>query len=128
MAAKKSKLPITIFELVVYILAGLLSLWGLVYIALGISCLFLRFDNALVLADLNIKAGTNNMGFLEQGIMILFIGVAVVVTVLLVNAKSADREYEKEQRRKAARFNRNKKNLDEQQETIVEVESEPVEQ
>lgn len=127
MAEKKFKLPITIFELVVYILAGLMSIWGLVYIALGVACLFLRFDNALVLADLNIKAGTNNMGFLEQGIMVLFIGVAVAVIVLLVNAKTADREYEKEQRRKAARFNRNKKNPDETQETIVEVESTTVE-
>lgn len=127
MAEKKLKLPVSIFELVVYTLAGLLAIWGLVYIALGVACIFLRFDNALVLADLNIKAGTNNMGFLEQGIMILFIGVAVVVILLLVNAKTADREYEKEQRRKAARFNRNKKNLGDEQETIVEVESTPAE-
>ena len=126
--AKKSKLPITIFELVVYILGGLLALWGLVYVGLGVACIFSKYNSDLVLADLNIRAGTNGMGFLEQGIMILVIGVAVVSIVLLVNAKSADREFEKEQRRKAARFGfKNKNEEPKPEEKVVEVESTPAE-
>ena len=124
--AKKFNLPISIFELVVYTLAGLLGIWGLVYISLGLAVNFLRYDNQLVKTNAALIAGTNGMGFLQQGILVLFIGVAVAVVFLLSYAKVADRQYEKEQRRAAARFNR-KNNASESQE-VVEVESTPVEE
>ena len=124
---KKSKLPITIFELVVYILAGLLGIWGIVYISLGISTNFVRFDSKLIEVDTGLKANTNGMGFLEQGILILVCAVLPIVVLLLVNAKTSDREFEKEQRRKQARFNRKNKN-NEQEEIVVDVETTPVEE
>ena len=124
--AKKFKLPISIVELVVYTLSGLMAVWGLVYISLGVAVNFLKYDNKLVETNAAIAGGTNGMGFLQQGILVLFIGVAVAVVFLLSYAKVADRQYEKEQRRAAARFNR-KNNASESQE-VVEVESTPVEE
>ena len=124
--AKKFKLPISIVELVVYTLSGLMAIWGLVYISLGISVNFLKYDDQLVKTNAALIAGTNGMGFLQQGILVLFVGVAVAVVFLLSYAKVADRQYEKEQRRAAARFNR-KTNAAESQE-VVEVESTPAEE
>ena len=127
MAEKKQlKLPITIFELVVYILAGLMAIWGLVYLSLAVAVNFVRFDNALIETDNHLKETTNNMGFLEQGILVLVIGVAVAVIVLLIHAQTSDREFEKEQRRKQARFNRKNNRDFGQEEIIVETETEPV--
>lgn len=121
MAAEKKRLPISIFELVVYVLSGLMAIWGIVYISLGIACNFAKYDSGLIAVDAGLKNNTNGMGFLEQGILVLAIGVIVAVIFLLVNAKKADRIYEKEQRRKAARFNRGKR-LSEEETTIVEAE------
>ena len=124
--AKKFNLPISIFELVVYTLAGLLGIWGLVYISLGLAVNFLRYDNQLVKTNAALIAGTNDMGFLQQGILILFCAVLVLVVFLLGFAKKADRQYEKEQRRAAARTNR-RFGKEEATEEIVEVESTPAE-
>ena len=122
----KKKLPISIVEIVVYTLSGLMALWGLTYISLGLAVNFLKYDNQLVKTNAALIAGTNGMGFLQQGILVLFVGVIVAVVFLLGYAKVADRQYEKEQRRAAARFNR-KNNAVESQE-VVEVESTPVEE
>ena len=124
--AKKFKLPISIIELVVYTLGGLMAIWGLVYISLGISVNFLKYDEELVKTNAKLVAGTNGMGFLQQGILVLFVGVAVIVVFLLAYAKVADRKYEKEQRRAAARFNRRTNKVE--SEEVVEVESTPVEE
>ena len=124
--AKKFNRPISIFELVVYTLAGLLGIWGLVYISLGLAVNFLRYDNQLVKTNAALIAGTNGMGFLQQGILILFCAVLVLVVFLLGFAKKADRQYEKEQRRAAARTNR-RFGKEEATEEIVEVESTPAE-
>ena len=124
--AKKFNLPVSIFELVVYTLGGLLGIWGLVYISLGLAVNFLRYDNKLVTTNASLIAGTNGMGFLQQGILILFCAVLVLVVFLLGFAKKADRQYEKEQRRAAARTNR-RFGKEENAEEIVEVESTPAE-
>ena len=42
--AEKSKLSISIVELIAYIVGGLLALWGLVYIILGSVCTFLSYN------------------------------------------------------------------------------------
>ena len=123
---KKSKLPITIFELVVYILAGLLALWGLTYMCLGFACNFAKYNSALVEANKTLRDNANGLGFLGQGLIIIAVGITLAVIVLCVNAKTTDREYEKEQRRKAARFNRRNQN-EEVEETVVDVETTPVE-
>ena len=122
----KKKLPISIVEIIVYTLSGLMALWGLVYISLGLSVNFLKYDHELVKTNAALIAGTNGMGFLQQGILVLFVGVLVAVVFLLSYAKVADRQYEKEQRRAAARFNRKNNQADAGE--IVEVESTPVEE
>ena len=114
------KLPISIFELVVYSLAGLLGLWGLVYIALGISCEFISYKSALAEADAHLKATTGNMGFLFQGFLVLGIAVVVAVVVLLIFAKRTDRDYEKAQRRLAR--------LSKDNNQVVDAEATPVEE
>ena len=123
--AKKFNLPISIVELVVYTLCSLMAIWGLVYISLGIAVNFLNYKSDLVNTNNALIAGTNGMGFLQQGILVLFVGVIVAVVFLLSYAKVADRKFEKEQRRAAARFNR-KINKEEATE-VVEVESTPAE-
>ena len=100
---KKRKLPISIFELVVYILSGLMGLWGLTYIILGIVANHISYKSSLYVTNAAIAANTGGMGFLYQGILILAIAIAVAVIVLLANAKNSDKEYEKQQRRIAAK-------------------------
>ena len=113
------KLPISIFELVVYILSGLMGLWGLTYIVLGVCCEFISYKSGLAEADAYLKAGTAGMGFLYQGILVLAIAVVVATIFLLVNAKKSDRDYEKAQRR-AARLAKDT--------PVVDVEATPVEE
>lgn len=102
MAAKK-KLKVTPFELVMYILGALFVLWALTYIVLGLLCVThtVSYDSGLMAANNSLKA--NGLGFLGQGLIILAVTVVVETIVLLVNAKQADREFEKEQRRAALR-------------------------
>ena len=127
MAEKKVlKLPVSIFELVVYSLSFLLGLWGLVYIILGFVVNFLRFDDPLKIYDASIAA-SSHMGLLFQGLLILSVAVLVAVTVLCIFAKGADRDFEKEQRRKQARMQRTR-TASTVEETVVEAESSPVEE
>ena len=122
--AENKKLPLSIFELVVYILAGLMGLGGLTYLVLGFIVVDIAaHDSALTKANNSIQA-SSGMGFLYQGLLVLAIAVVVAVVVLLIHAKTADREYEKQQRRVQARNNRRKTSEDE---NVVEVESEPAE-
>ena len=93
----KKKLPLSIFEIVAYSILALLALWGLVYIALGFSCDFISVKSDLYKANANL--GT--LGFLYQGLIILAVSAVVAVVVLLIHAKTSDREYEKNQRRAA---------------------------
>ena len=110
----KKKLPISIFELVTYIICGLLGLWGLTYISLGIAVVFISTETDLAKAN----DSFGDFGFLGQGIVILLVAVLVAVIVLLVNAKKSDRDFEKAQRR-AARLAK--------VENVVDVESTPAE-
>ena len=92
----KKKLPLTVFEIIAYTLLLLLGLWALTYIALGIACQFIRYDTLLVKANNKL-----NLGFLWEGLIILGATVVASVTVLLIFAKRADRDFEKAQRRAA---------------------------
>ena len=111
------KLHLSIFELVAYSILLLLGLWALTYIALGISCEFLRYDHDLVKANAKL-----NLGFLWEGLIILGVTAVAAVTVLLIHAKKSDRDFEKAQRR-AARL---KKATFKQEPEVVDVESTPV--
>lgn len=98
---KSKKLPVSVFELVIYIGFGLMALWGITYICLGIACNFISYKSDLWGANEYLKATTSDLGFLKQGILVLTIAAVVIVTVLLLNAKKSDKEYEKSQRRAA---------------------------
>ena len=123
MAEKKKKLPISVFELVVYILAGLMALWGITYVVLGVvAANFASYKSSLYIVDAALKDNTSGLGFLGQGLIVLAVAVVVAAFVLLSNAKKSDREYEKEQRRSAARNMRQAA----RKQAVVDAEAEPV--
>ncbi len=109
------KFPLSIFEIVAYSLLLLMGLWALTYISLGIACEFIRYDTGVSAANAKL-----NLGFLWEGLIILGVTAVAAVTVLLINAKKSDRDFEKAQRR-AARL---KKSAPE----VVEAEVAPVEE
>ena len=112
----KKKLPITLFELIAYSVLGLIGLWGLVYIALGVSCEFITdYKSDLRVANDSFGA----LGFLYQGLIILGSALLVAVVILLIFAKNSDRDYEKAQRR-AARLAKDNK--------VIDAEATPVEE
>lgn len=98
MAKKERKL--SIFEIVWYAVCGAVALWGLTYIVLGICARYLPDSNPLIGADAAFKK-VFKLGFYYWGIIILVIATLAAIIVLLINAKKADRAYEKEQRRAA---------------------------
>ena len=108
---KKRKLPVSVFELVAYITTGLMGLWALTYICLGIACEFISSKSALYKANKSFS-----LSFLNQGLIILAVAVVAAVVVLLVNAKKSDRDFEKAQRR-AARLAKDNKVIDAEVET-----------
>lgn len=93
----KKKLPLSIFEIVAYSILTLLGLWGLTYVVLGVVVEFLTFKDALYKANESL----GSLGFLYQGFIIIAVAVVASVVILLINAKSSDRDYEKAQRRAA---------------------------
>lgn len=97
--AKKTR-KISIFEIVWYSLTGGLGLWGLTYITLGVIARNLRSDADLVKAD-TAYAETMKLGFLSSGLILISAAAVLAIVVLLINAKTADREVEKQQRRAA---------------------------
>lgn len=111
------KLHLSIFELVAYSILLLMGLWALTYIALGVSCEFLRYDHPVTVANSKL-----NLGFLWEGLIILGVTAATSITVLLINAKKSDRDFEKAQRR-AARL---KKATFKQESEVVDAEVAPI--
>ena len=112
----KKKVPALIFEIIAYSVLGLLGLWALVYISLGIACEFIRYDTGVAIANDKL-----NLGFLWEGLIILGSAALGAVVVLLINAKRTDRDFEKAQRR-AARLKKNPAS------EVVEAEVAPVEE
>jgi len=105
--AKKNKLPVSIFELVWYPLCGLVILWGLAYIILG---LVTKYNNITALTDFNASFTKQfGLGLYFWGLIIVAIGAVAAVVVMLIFAKTFDRATEREQRR-SARLNALKQN------------------
>lgn len=99
----KKKLPLHPFELVWYILCGLVGVWGLTYIVLGLVAENLPIKTSgneygLVEANETI-AKTFGLDFLGWGLIILAIAAVAVVIVLLLFSNKVDRDYEKNVRR-----------------------------
>lgn len=97
----KKKLPLHPAELVWYIICGLLMVWGLTYIVMGIVA-----ENLPVTTDESAFALANKefarlfgLDWLGWGLIILSIGAVGAAVVLLALAGKSDREYEKNTRR-----------------------------
>ena len=97
-----------IAEIIIYSVFGLMGIWGLVYIVLGVVVNFVDYKNPIYIS--NDSFASKGIGFLPQGLIILAVALVVIVTTLLIVAKTSDREFEKEQRRQIARQNRRKGN------------------
>ena len=98
MAKKERK--VSIFEIIWYSITGGIGLWGLTFIVLGVIARNLKSDAPLAKAN---AAWTKvmKMGYFNYGMIILAVGVIAAIIVLLIKAKTADREVEKQQRRAA---------------------------
>ena len=97
---KKTNRKISIFEIVWYSIMGALAIWGLTFIVLGVLCRYLPDEDGLNAANAA-YASKMHGGFFKYGIIILPVAVVLAIFVLLIHAKTADREVEKQQRRAA---------------------------
>ncbi len=79
---------------------GLLGLWGLTFITLGVVSRNLKPGSELAKANDGWKA-VMKTDYFTAGIIILVVAVIAAIVVLLIFAKTADREVEKQQRRAA---------------------------
>ena len=102
-------------------------LWGLTYTVLGLIA-----DNLQVASSSNyLKQASNEiaklfgLGFFGWGLIIFAIGAVLTTILLLVNARSTDRDYERAQRR-AARLARNRAVENETQQ-VIDVPEQPKE-
>lgn len=98
MAAKRKMSP---KEYIWYIIAGLLALWGLTYIVLGLVIDYAPgrpSDFALHQVQVDFMAWAG-LSFFNWGLIIFSIGVVLAAIVLCVFASGHDREVEKANRR-----------------------------
>ena len=90
-----------IFEIIWYTLCGLVGLWGLTYIVLGIVIDYLPItaeDEGLIKANIKF-AEKFKLDFFSWGLIILAIAAVAAVVVLIVFSGKVDRDYEKNVRR-----------------------------
>ena len=131
---KKSKLPLHPFEIVWYILCGLVGIWGLTYIVLGTIVNYLPIttaDNKHPLEEMDDKiVELFKLRVLPWGLIILAIAAVAVVVVLILFSNKVDRDYEKNVRRaqRLAQLEEEelKEEAAEEQQQIVDAEVEPV--
>ena len=127
----KKRFPLHPFELIWYVLCGLVGLWGLTYIVFGIVAQNLPISSE---SDGFIKvnedfAKTFKLDFLGWGLIILAIASVAAVVVLLLFSSKVDRDYEKNVRRaqRLAQLEAEEEKLEAQeQEEVVDAEVEPV--
>ena len=90
-------------ELVGYIIAGVIALFGLVLIILGIverNMDVVPSKNFLMQADLKVQAALGiELSFRTWGIIFMSLGVLIAVIILCVTGRKADREVERKLRR-----------------------------
>ncbi len=132
-AKQKKKFPLHPFELVWYILCGLVGIWGLTYIVLGLveQNLPISTENSeLTKANLKI-IDKFKLGFLPWGLIILAIAAVAIVVVLLIFSAKVDRDYEKNVRRAQRLAQLEEEELkeevaEEQQQEVIDAEVEPI--
>ena len=129
--ANRKRFPLHPFELVWYILTGLVGAWGLTYIVLGLVVQNLPTkskDEGLVKASGEF-AKTFKLDFFGWGLIILAIAAVAAVVVLLLFSNKVDRDYEKNVRRaqRMAQMEAEEAKLEEQEkEEAIDAEVEPV--
>ena len=124
--AKKNR-KVSIFEVIWYIICGLVILWGITYVALSL------IDKYNDLAELhkfavNFKS-TFKLSLYFWGLIIIAIGAVAACAVMIIFAKTFDRAADREQRRSARLSALNKKEdkvVAEQKPEVVE--EKPVEE
>ena len=128
------KFPLHPFELVWYILVGLVGIWGLTYIVLGTIASYLPIqseDPALVKANDKILE-LFKLDMLGWGLIILAIAAVAAVVVLILFSNKVDRDYEKNVRRaqRLAQLEAEeaKEESIEEQKIVVDAEVHPVEE
>lgn len=126
----KKKLPVSIFEIVWYIICALVIIWGLAYVSLALIDKYNDLDS-LHKFIINFK-NTFGLSLYFWGLIIIAIGVVAAVTVMVIFAKTYDRAADREQRR-SARLNAIKKEenkvvADQQPEVVDEPTPAPVEE
>ena len=128
------KFPLHPFELVWYILVGLVGIWGLTYIVLGTIASYLPIqseDPALVKANDKILE-LFKLDMLGWGLIILAIAAVAAVVVLILFSNKVDRDYEKNVRRaqRLAQLEAEeaKEESIEEQKIVVDAEVQPVEE
>ena len=126
----KKKLPLHPFELVWYILCGLVGIWGLTYIVLGLVAENLPLtseDKGLVKVSGDF-AKTFGLDFLGWGLIILAIAGVLAVIVLLIFSNKVDRDYEKNVRRaqRLAQLEAEEAKEEARENEVVDAEVEPV--
>ncbi len=122
----KKKLPLHPFELVWYTLTGLVGIWGITYIVLGLIAKYLPItseDKGLVKANVEFTK-IFKLGFFEWGLIILAIAAVAAVLVLILFSNKVDREYEKTTRRAQRLAQLEAEEAKEEQ--IIDAEVEPV--
>ena len=125
----KKRFPLHPFELVWYILCGLVGIWGIVYIVLGLVAHNLpiaKEDGDLVKANATI-AKTFGLDFFGWGLIILAIASVAIVVVLLLFSNKVDREYEKTVRRAQRMAQLEAEVEKEESGEVIDAEIEPVE-
>lgn len=130
MNTKKRKLKLSLFEIVWYILCGLVLLWGLTYIVLGLVAKYAPIpssDNEVLKAS-DAYAKVFKLGFFEYGLIHTAVAWLLAIIVLLIYSKKSDREFEKEQRRAALRASARKSMGLEDDVVEAEVSETPVEE
>ena len=90
-------------ELVGYIISGIIVMFGLVLVVLGIverNMDVLPSKNFLMQADEKVQAALKiSLSFWEWGLIFMALGVIIAVIILCVCAKKADREVDRKLRR-----------------------------
>ena len=124
----RKRLPLHPFELVWYILTGLVGAWGLTYIVLGLVAQNLPVkaeDDGLVKANIDF-AKTFKLDFFGWGLIILAIAAVAAVIVLLVFSSKVDRDYEKNVRRAQRMAQMEAEEARLEKEEAIDAEVEPV--
>ena len=126
----KKKLPLHPFEIVWYALTGLVGIWGLTYIVLGLVAQNLPItseDKGLVKVNGQF-AKTFGLDFLGWGLIILAIAAVCAVIVLLLFSNKVDRDYEKTVRRAQRLAQIEAEEAKEEQEQVIDATVEPVQE